>query len=121
MGEHNELGKKGEKIAQEYLITNGYQILHTNWRTGHLELDIVAQDGGELAVVEVKTRAGLKYGEPEEAVTLQKSRLIIRATHYYIHKFQIEMPVRFDIITVIIDGASYRLEHIKDAFYPPLF
>ena len=54
MAEHNELGELGEKRAQEYLISKGYEILHTNWRTGKLEIDIAAKKDDWLVIVEVR-------------------------------------------------------------------
>ena len=56
MAKHNELGKKGEEIAAQYLSEKGYEILERNWRNRHKEIDIIAKDGNELVIVEVKTR-----------------------------------------------------------------
>ena len=57
MAEHNELGKKGEKLAIDFLLKNGYKILETNYRFLKAEVDIIAQKDEVLAVVEVKTRS----------------------------------------------------------------
>ena len=56
MAEHNELGKLGEELATQFLTEKGYEILEKNWRNKHKEIDIVAKDGNELVIVEVKTR-----------------------------------------------------------------
>lgn len=121
MAEHNELGKAGEAAAVAYLEDHGYVIRHRNWRKGHLELDIVAAKENELIVVEVKTRSSNNVMQPESAVTPLKIKNTVRAADTYIKLFQIDAPVRFDIITAISLNGSFKIEHIKEAFYPPLF
>ena len=56
MAQHNELGKEGEARASLYLLLNGYHILARNLRDPHCEIDIIADDYGEVAFIEVKTR-----------------------------------------------------------------
>jgi putative endonuclease len=120
MAEHNELGKDGELAAVAYLKENGYEILTTNWRKGHFELDIVAKTEDELVIVEVKTRSEGSITDPEDAVTNQKIRNIIAAADVYIKSFDIDLPARFDIISVIGKSPDFEIDHIEDAFYPPV-
>lgn len=120
MAKHNKLGKAGEDAAAAYLEQHGYIIRDRNWRKGHLELDIVAVKDDELIVVEVKTRSNTQFAEPEAAVDLPKIRRTVRAADTYIKLFQIDIPVRFDIITVVGDGGCFKIEHMKEAFFPPL-
>lgn len=121
MAEHNELGKIGEETAAFYLEEKGYAIRERNWRKGHLELDIVAQQDAELVFVEVKTRATADFQEPQEAVDRKKIRRIVLAANAYIRQNDISLPIRFDIVTVVGDAGKFRIEHIEDAFYPPMF
>lgn len=121
MAEHNELGKIGEETAAFYLEEKGYAIRERNWRRGHLELDIVAQQDAELVFVEVKTRATADFQEPQEAVDRKKIRRIVLAANAYIRQNDISLPIRFDIVTVVGDAGKFRIEHIEDAFYPPMF
>ncbi|MGL4519753.1 MAG: YraN family protein [Phocaeicola sp.] len=121
MALHNELGREGEEWAANYLLKKGYKLLHRNWRCGKKELDIVAQFQGTLIVVEVKTRQNLLFGRAEEAVTNQKIKRIVASTDAYLRKFQIDLPVQFDIITIIGQSAPFQLEHIEEAFFPPLW
>ena len=116
MAKHNELGKEGENAAAEYLMSKGYSIRHRNWHSGKRELDIVAQKDGELIVVEVKTRRNEEFGKPEEAITDRKIRNIIISTDTYIKRFEIDLPVRFDIITVTGTEPPFHIEHIQEAF-----
>jgi putative endonuclease len=120
MADHNETGKKGEEAAREMLINKGYSILHTNWVTGKLELDIIATFENTLVIVEVKTRDKLDYGSPSDMITNTKIRNIVNATDSYIHKFDINMDIRFDVVSVVKKDENYIPEHIEDAFYPPL-
>lgn len=119
MAEQNDLGKDGEARARDYLIRQGYTILHTNWRWHHYELDIVAMKEGELIVVEVKTRSEDYLLSPEEAVDNKKIRRIVAAADAYVRFFNLEMPVRFDIITLVKGKEGFQIEHIDDAFYAP--
>jgi putative endonuclease len=120
MATQQEIGELGEKLAQQHLRKLGYRILATNWRYGHLELDIVARDGDELVIVEVKSRSGIRYEHPSEAVTSGKMKRIVEAADAFIQEIDSELETRFDIITVIFFGQAHELEHFKDAFYPML-
>ena len=121
MAAHNSLGKMGEDAAVAYLEQNGYAILHRNWRKNRLELDIVASKDGILIIVEVKTRTNTNYIEPQDAVNWQKVRHIVIATDAYIKHFNLDTPIRFDIITIVGEAGTFEIEHIKEAFYPPMF
>lgn len=121
MAKHNELGKAGESAAVTYLEQKGYVIRHRNWRKGHFELDIVATKGNELVVVEVKTRSNTQFAQPEDAVDVPKIRRTVRAADTYMKIFKIDAPVRFDIITVVGNREDFKIEHIQEAFFPPLF
>ncbi|HJA87239.1 MAG TPA: YraN family protein [Candidatus Parabacteroides intestinavium] len=121
MEKRNEIGKNGESEARLFLEQKGYRIRHTNWHYHHYELDIVAQWEEELVVVEVKTRSLDYLLEPEEAVDTPKIRRIVAAADAYVRYFNIDLPVRFDIITLLKDSRGYHIrEHIEDAFYPPV-
>jgi putative endonuclease len=120
MAQHNLLGKTGEDFAIEYLQEQGYQILHRNWRRGSYEIDIVACKQEELIIIEVKTRSSNSCSNPEDAVTNRKINHIVAATDFYIKQFDIDLPVRFDIISVTGRAPFFEIDHIEDAFYPPV-
>ena len=120
MAEHNELGKRGEKIAQVFLTEKGYRILHVNWRHRKAEIDIIAMDRNTLVFVEVKTRQTLIFGEPENAVNLRKQKNLIHAANAYVLKNGFDNEARFDIISIIIEKNANIINHIEDAFYPTL-
>lgn len=120
MAQHNETGHKGEQIACEFLRNKGYTIRHTNWRSGHYELDIVASTSEELVIVEVKTRSSTKFEAPELAVDERKIRRLVYAADHYIKLFQTSLPIRFDIISILLLPEGEHIDHIPDAFYPPV-
>ncbi len=120
MAKHNELGKSGEERAAEYLIARGYTIRDINWRSGKMELDLVAYRDQTLVIVEVKTRSNDFFAHPEDAVDLRKIKNIVQATDAYIGMFKLPFDVRFDIISLIGKDGEFQIEHIEDAFFPPL-
>ena len=121
MAEHNDLGKEGEDAACAYLESKGYIIRDRNWRWRKLELDIIALHQDYLVVVEVKTRRNTNFGSPESAVNNAKIRHIIHATDTYLKKYSIDLPVRFDVISVTGTTPPFHIEHIEEAFFPPLW
>ena len=66
MASHNQLGKKGEQLAVDFLIENGYDIVERNYRFNKAEVDIIAQKKDVLAIIEVKTRSTTDFGNPQD-------------------------------------------------------
>nr|WP_315248106.1 YraN family protein [uncultured Flavobacterium sp.] len=121
MAEHNELGKKGEDLAVEYLLQNDYKILERNWIFQKAEIDIIAKKNQFLAVIEVKTRSSLDYGSPQDFVKPKKIQLLIKAVNAYINDrekdFEDDLEIRFDIIAIHKTEETFAIEHLTDAFY----
>lgn len=121
MAEHNELGRFGEQLARDFLIAKGYQILEQNWVCGHKEIDIIAMDGKDLVIVEVKTRRVTFLVEPEETVDKYKQRFLIWAANAYVERNNLDVDVRFDIVAIVVDkNNEHRIDHVENAFYPML-
>jgi len=118
MAEHNETGRRGEDLALDYLKAQGYFIQERNWKNRHEEIDIIARDGQELVIVEVKTRSGLQFGRPEDSVSLRKQRNLVNAAEEYIRRKSSDLETRFDIISVILSGETSEIRHIRRAFSP---
>jgi putative endonuclease len=118
MAKHNELGKRGEELATQYLTEKGYEILERNWRNIHKEIDIIAKDGECLVIVEVKTRQTDEYGDPDIAVTRQKQWRLISAANAYVFQNKLDIDTRFDIISIVFHDDEPIIEHIEDAFLP---
>jgi putative endonuclease len=117
---HQKLGKEGEEYAQEFVKALGYKVLHTNWRYGKKELDIVTTKNDMLIVFEVKTRLGNYWEEPKDAVKIRKQKNIIEAADAYVIEYDLNLEVQFDVISLVHNGKGFELEHIPDAFYPIL-
>jgi putative endonuclease len=111
-------GKWGEEEAIRYLRGKGMEIIDINWKFLHLEIDIVARDGKEVVIVEVKTRGTDAFGEPEVFVNKTKQSRLIRAASYYIAQKGISEEVRFDVIGIVKRLDQRSLKHIAGAFAP---
>ena len=97
--------------------TNGYDILETNWVFQKAEVDIIAQKGDILAVIEVKTRSSLDYGLPQDFVKGKKIQNLVKAVDQYMTENDLDLEVRFDIIGIVLNSQETSIEHIEDAFY----
>ncbi|MCK4630462.1 MAG: YraN family protein [Bacteroidales bacterium] len=116
-----DLGKKGEQIALDHLTEKDYKILKRNWYFRKKEIDIIAEKDDFLVIIEVKSRSVGFQENPRDAVNMKKQRFLIQAANAYVNKYNIDLEVRFDIITVVfLNDQEYEIEHIDDAFYPTL-
>lgn len=121
MAWHNDLGHMGEDMAAEYLQQNGYCILNRNWTNkGHKEIDIVATKDEVVVFVEVKTRRVGSATTPVSAVDARKQHRILLAADSYLKAYRIDYPSRFDVVCIIYNDESSRVEHIENAFMPRL-
>jgi putative endonuclease len=118
MAESHDFGARAEEFAAEFLVARDYCILHRNWTYGHKELDIVCTDGKLLVVVEVKARKQGNFPHPEDLLSPAKERFIIEAAEHYLYQYAVRMPVRFDLLTVIMQGGLFDIEHLVDAIVP---
>ena len=119
MALHNDLGKKGELLAADFLIRKGYEILDENWVFGKAEVDLIVYLDHVIIFVEVKSRSSTNFGFPEDFVDSSKQQLMVDAADAYIDLMNHTGEIRFDIIAVLFDKQqNYTLNHIEDAFWP---
>jgi putative endonuclease len=114
----DELGRRGEDLAADYLAGIGLVVLVRNWRCREGEVDLIATDGQRLVVCEVKTRSGTCYGEPSEGVTPAKAARIRRITAAWLRAYRVGWcEIRFDVLAVLCpqDG-PVTVEHLQGAF-----
>ena len=111
-------GFAGEDMAANLLLQKGYRILERNWRCGHLEVDIIAENDDYLVIVEVKTRKSVVFGTPEVFVDTTKQRHLIRAAMCYAKFKEVTKEIRFDIISVVNSPECQEINHIENAFKP---
>lgn len=114
---NQSIGKKGEKIAQEFLIQKGFKIIETNYQKRSGEIDIIAKDPkyNEYVFIEVKTRQNLSFGFPEEAVGEDKISKIIETAEQWFEEKNIPSPEwRVDIISINWSEKNPKIEHIEN-------
>lgn len=118
-----ELGQNGEELAADYLMKQGYRILHRNWNLHKgCELDIVATKDNQLHFIEVKTRSRVSdiYGRPEQAINDAKLRNIVRAIYRYQNIYHLDMEMHIDAIGVVYHSEQdYTINFMPDIAYMP--
>ena len=119
------VGRKGEEEASSYLARLGHRILARNWRSGHLELDIITLLGNELHIVEVKSRVAPVMAEPEQNVRRDKQRRMVAAANAFLHSadrkaLPADLEIIFDVMSVVFfgTGADFEIEYYPNAFIP---
>lgn len=117
MAQHNQLGSQGEQLAVDFLLKNGYDILDRNYRFNKAEVDIIAKQKDILAIIEVKTRSTIDFGNPQDFVKPKQIQRLVKAIDEYVNANQLDVEVRFDIIAIIKEGKGFKIEHLENAFY----
>jgi putative endonuclease len=118
--EGQQLGARGERVAERWSISRGWTVVHRRFRSGHRDIDLVVQRGNTVAFVEVKTRRGDEYGDPVAAVDHRKQRELTRSALVWISRYgRADVEYRFDVIGILIDRQAgvARVKHIENAFW----
>jgi putative endonuclease len=102
MALHNKLGKEAEEMAVSYLVKNGYEILHCNWRYSRYEIDIIAKKNDLLKIVEVKSLQSAAIRYPEQSVTKKKFKDVLKAADQFLFRHQEYRHVQFDILSIVV-------------------
>ncbi|MFD2171389.1 YraN family protein [Tumebacillus lipolyticus] len=116
-----QIGARGEQIACDWLVQQGYRLLARNWRCREGELDIIAQEGDTLLFLEVRTRTtSNRFGTAEESIDWRKQRQVRQlATRFLSTTPQAFYRFRFDVIVIYLDRSTdevQQLRHIRNAF-----
>lgn len=100
---NKELGRKGEDAAARFLERKGFDILERNWLCAFGEADIICRDEDSIHFVEVKTRSGIQYGLPSDAVTSEKRSRYEKIALCYLQEYEnCDIRVSFDIISLLV-------------------
>jgi putative endonuclease len=111
------LGREGERVAEQFLKQKGFKIVERNYRCAAGELDLIVLDKRVVVFVEVKTRTGLGFGTPLEAVAYHKQQKMIQAAQYFLSEKGLhQRDARFDVVGVSWPGREPVVEHIENAF-----
>lgn len=111
------LGNVGENIAAKFLENHGYKIIARNYRIRSAEIDIIAEIGGVIVFVEVKTRSNIRHGSAAEAVNFRKQKKIIEAASIFLQdENYCDCACRFDVIEIYSHGKDFTVNHIEAAF-----
>lgn len=122
MDPRRRFGNIGEELAAEFLQSQGMMILASQYKKSFGEIDLIAQDGDEVVFVEVKARATPTFGYPEDSVTPEKIRHILRVAQSYLEeKKQTESPWRIDVLAVEYDQNPPKVTHLKNIDIPESF
>ena len=110
-----DLGIKGENLAEEYLINQGYTIVARNERIGHSDIDILAREENMLVFVEVRTKSDGNRGMPEETLNTKKLRRMRKTAELYITLKHYEGEARLDAVCIIMkeNGQISHFKHYK--------
>lgn len=115
----SRIGEAGEQMACDFLQSRGHQILDRNWRSGHLELDIVSEGPDGLHFVEVKARtAPVTTAVTDQVNPIKQKRISAAALQYLNKKHLIGQEVFFDIVTVLFDGKATKVRYFPQAWIP---
>ncbi|NUQ12684.1 MAG: YraN family protein [Gemmatimonadaceae bacterium] len=110
-------GLLGERVAERWLQSRGWRVLQRRYRSGHRDIDLIAQRDSLVAFVEVKARTGTDFGDPVEAVNWRKRHELIRSAATWIDRHGRPGEVyRFDVIGVLVTGPRVRVRHVENAF-----
>jgi putative endonuclease len=114
----DDVGRRGEECAAEYLLAAGYTLLERNWRCDQGEIDLIATRNGDIVFVEVKTRSGTGFGHPFEAITVAKLARLRRLAGAWCRQSGLRARrIRIDAIAVISrPGQEPQIEHLEGVF-----
>jgi putative endonuclease len=111
------IGRRGEAMAADYLVANGWTILAKNWRSPYGEIDLIISQNGVITFVEVKTRASKSLGPPEISITLRKGEHMRNTAEFYIQQHpELTNDWRIDVIAIQIQpgGLPPIIDHFEN-------
>jgi putative endonuclease len=102
MSRHLEIGRTGEDLAADWLVRQGFVLLHRNWRHGRYEVDCIAGRRNLLHVIEVKTRRSTAYGHPEESVSRKKIEHMLQGASAWLYRWPVYRRVQYDVLAITL-------------------
>lgn len=118
MGKTQQLGKKAEEFACQYLLNHGLKLVDRNYQCRVGEIDLIMQDEKYLIFIEVRYRQNIYFGNGVESVTNTKQKKLIKTASYYLQQKKLDEKIncRFDVVSLSLKKLTPELEWIKNAF-----
>jgi putative endonuclease len=108
----------GENMAAMYLTAQGFEILFSNWRYKHLEIDLIASKDNRLHIVEVKTRSSIEFGYPEQHIHRTKMQFLKNAAAFFQYEYPQWKYLQFDVISIFLnDKQLWELSFFEDVYF----
>lgn len=118
MNQAYAFGQEAEKRAAAYYRSLGFKVVAQNYRYRKAEIDLIAQKADLLVAVEVKARSSYAFGVPHSFISPKKIKLLVMAMDAYVQQRNLEVTVRFDVISYTLSSGKWIRDHIENAFYP---
>ncbi len=109
------IGDAAEDLAYEYLQARGLQLIKRNYRLRSGEIDLVFRDHEYLVFVEVRYRQSQQFGGALYSIDQRKQQKIIQTARHYLQRYQVTLPVRFDVIAISGPDDIQWLQHAFEA------
>src|SRR6476661_5846397 len=110
-------GELGERIAERWLRRQGWRVVHRRFRNGRRDIDLVVEQAGTVAFVEVKARKGAEFGGPVGAVDWRKQKGLTQSAQVWMDRHGPPAAnYRFDVVGVLVNGEHVRIRHVPNAF-----
>jgi putative endonuclease len=112
-------GNEGEKLAATFLQSIGMILLESQYANRFGEIDLICLDGDEVVFVEVKSRHTMTFGYPEDSVTPEKIRRMLRVTQSYLESTKrVDSAWRLDVVAIEFDFVPPKITHLKNIDIP---
>lgn len=104
-------------MAEQWLQRRGWRVLERRYRSGHRDIDLIAERDRVVAFVEVKARTRGEFGDPVESVNWKKRLQLTRSAYTWIERYgRPGVEYRFDVIGVLVRDGRVRVRHVENAF-----
>ena len=116
MNDAYAFGQEAEKRAALFYQEQGYTVEAENFRYRKAEIDLIVRNQEFLVAVEVKARSSIAFGAPYSFISCKKIKRIVMAMDAFVQQRQLDVEIRFDVLSCTYLRGKWHLEQLKDAF-----